>query len=85
MDNHTIPKESIAEKLSVRYNPEAIGEIEKYPPKGEYFVTLYFGNDSFTMANYYNVKIDGKLYDFEISNIAKAIDETNVTVKINVQ
>jgi len=81
MDNHTIPKESIVEKLSEKYNPKSIGEIEKYPPMGNNYVTLYF-SDSFTVSNRYNIKIKQNHYHFEISNISHTNDESMVTIRI---
>lgn len=84
MDNHTINKEKVVEKLFERYNPESIGQLEKYPPNHDWFVTLYF-EGIFTMTNYYNVKVGNGVYDFLISNIAKTSDETMVSVKVNKQ
>lgn len=89
-------REKIVQELQERYNPSAIGELEKYPPKGEYFVTLYYDevNDrTFTLSNRYNVSIrkDRKdpsndlLCNFELSNIAKISDEIKITMKVTKQ
>lgn len=86
-------KDKIASKMDELYNPNAIGQIEKYPPNSEHFVTLYFSSDkSFTLSNRYNVPIERKenpendlLCNFEVSNIAKSYDEINITVKVTKQ
>jgi len=82
-------KEVIKSRLYDLYNPTSIGQIERYPPYGEYFVTLYFEKHSFRFSNRYNYQIDdfakGNLCDFEISNINKVGNEVNVTIKVTMQ
>lgn len=84
MDNHTIPKKKISRKLYNEHNPKSIGQIEKYPPYGEFRVTLYF-ETSFTVNNLYNVEIENEEFNFLISNITHVGDESMVTVKIEKQ
>lgn len=84
MDNHTINKEKVVNELFERHNPESIGQLEKYPPNYDWFVTLYF-KGNFTMNNYYNINVGNGMYDFLISNVSKVNDETMVTVKVNKQ
>lgn len=82
-------KDRIAQKLQELYNPNAIGEIEKYPPQGHYFVTLYFNaENSVTVENRYNNTIEKfgpKIYDFTISNVSKVGNELNISVRVEKQ
>jgi hypothetical protein len=83
-------KEKIINKMHERYNPDSIGQIEKYPPHGDYFVTLYHkDNYSVKVSNWYNVTIGERphrfLVDFEISNINKVGNELKITLKVTKQ
>lgn len=86
MDNHTIPKDAITEKLHKKYNPKSVGEIMKYPPHGDYQVSLYFDNSPMNIISRYNVKVKRDiLCDFEIMNISVTSSEILVTVKLTVE
>lgn len=91
--NHITEKEKnkIANKLSELYDPNSIGQIEKYPPYGQYMVSLYFDTDTYNIkiSNRYNHPIGENderfLCDFEISNMNKVGKDLNVTVKVTKQ
>jgi hypothetical protein len=86
MDNHTIPKDDIVEKLQEKYNPQSVGEIMKHPPHGDYHVSLYFDNSPMTMPQRYNVRIKkDTLCHFEIANFSVTNSEILVSVKLTVE
>lgn len=84
-------KDKISDRIFELYDPVSIGQIEKYPPHGEYYVSLYFAADSFSieLSNRYNHPIDEDedrfLCDFELSNMHKVGDELAVTLKVTKQ
>jgi hypothetical protein len=88
-------KDNIAKSLSDLYNPKSVGNIEKYPPHGEYFVSLYYDTDiySIKISNRYNHTIskdndnpsNDLICDFELSNMNKVGNDLNVTVKVTKQ
>lgn len=84
-------KDKISHALHELYDPNSVGQIEKYPPHGEYFVSLYFDAEfySIKVTNRYNHPIgeneDRFLCDFELSNMNKVGNELNITVKITKQ
>ena len=84
-------KDKISHALHDLYDPNSIGQIEKYPPYGEFFVSLYFNADSYSIkvTNRYNHPIgeneDKFLCNFELSNMHKMGNELIITVKITKQ
>jgi hypothetical protein len=84
-------KDTIIQAISELYNPNSIGQIEKYPPHGEYFVTLYFDTDNYNIkiSNRYNHPVIKEpktvLCNFEISNMNKVGNELTVMIKITRQ
>lgn len=88
-------KEQISNALFDLYDPESIGEIEKYPPYGEYYVSLYFNLETYSIkaTNRYNHTISKDyenpenvlMCDFELSNMNKVGNELTLTVKVTKQ
>lgn len=85
-------KEKIVNSLHELYDPNSIGQIEKYPPHGEYFVSLDFYTDTYgiKISNRYNHPIDEFdedrfLCDFELSNMNKVGNILHITVKVTKQ
>lgn len=84
-------KEEISDRMFELYDPDSIGQIEKYPPHGEYHVTLYYNAELFSIgvSNRYNHPVDKDndrfLCDFELSNMHKAGNELAITLKVTKQ
>lgn len=74
-------KEQIRTEIEKHTRSDVIfGQFEKYPPYGEWFVSLYF-EGNFAFENRYNTDIG---YDFLISQVISGVSKGEIMVSVKI-